>query len=81
MVRRPAQRTLQFFQLSATNYQLPTTNYKLPPNMPLAAEKRLCFAAFDVLKTHPLYVILSLIMNICSVLTHAHPPQAEAALG
>jgi hypothetical protein len=50
--------------------------------MPLAAENHLIFAAFDVLKTRPLYVILSIIVNICSVLapTHHKLKRIKAAL-
>jgi hypothetical protein len=39
---------------------------------PLAAEKRLFFAAFAVLKTRAFYVILSLIVNVCSILARTH---------
>ena len=54
---------------SATNYQLRATSFALP----LAAENRLFIAAFDVLKTHPLYVMLLSIQNVCSILAHTDP--------
>jgi hypothetical protein len=40
--------------------------------LPLAAEKRRFFAASNGLKTRALYVMLSLIKNICSILVRAH---------
>jgi len=50
--------------------QLPTISYQLPPAA--CGTKTPLFAAFAVLKTRALYVILSLSQNIRSVLTRTH---------
>ena len=46
-------------------YKLQATNYQLPSTSPLAAEKRPSFAAFDGLKTRPLYAKLFIIELLC----------------
>jgi len=43
-----------------------------PPQVAACGRKAPLFAAFAVLKTRALYVILSLIKNICSILTRTH---------
>ena len=64
------------FQLLATNHQLPPTNY-----FAACGRKTPIFAAFDGLKTRTRYVMLLLIKNIRSTLTHTHPERSFDHVG